>query len=1640
MKNKKIWNKCLALALSTAMICSSGSVAFASEFTSGDDIATEQTTPESEDGGVSTDKVVPETEQPEAEFDAPEEAEGFDDGTPEVEAFSTEDGVAAMADGEASSAVKEVKTAADLTGLFTASGSESSMSIKLANDIYGAHIVVPVGKTLIIDLNGKTLTNGGTSSESSEELASVSPVAEHTIINNGSLTIKDTSKTIGTIDNVTHGKAPLYNDVTGTATILKGNFSRSKEAGTDADNNGGNSYYYIDNAGTMTIGAENADKGNITINSNGAYSSLVHNGWQNGKNNTSKTDAVLTINAGTFSGGLNTIKNDDYGKLTINNGEFINSAQYCVMNWNEAQINNGVFQSTGSYAAVYNGYGNATVDKGTIEINGGSFKVLTDKYIVFRSAENLANGRCKINGGTFSNSNICNDSKYTAVKNQDDTYSVAKVAQVGENSYSTLAEAIQAASPNMEVKLLENIEVSSTQIIDRDITLNLNGKQITSDNVCPVEIRGNVTITDSGENGVIKNTSKTEKIYSTILRNGSLTLEKGTIGSNAGKAYGLGILNGTSFKMTGGKVLSTNIALVAIGGASSISIDISGGEVLSADKAIYLMANTQSTDSNRTSYEINTVISGNAIISGYGEINENSGIYPFGIFIIGKGAKLTVNGGEIKGTAYGIVGNGLESSFGTTIKINDGKIEGKEVGIYHPQNGNMTIDGGSIVGGTTGIEIRSGDLMVNGGTITGNGIPTLVSSNGNGTTSDGVGIAVAQHTTKQPINVYIKGGNISGYSAFYESNPQGNPETDIKKVKVDITGGQFKAINGGSVSVYSEDETGFISGGYFSHMPDKKYVATDKRVVASIDSDYPYTIDDKATGKTTVDTAVLETEAKFETGTNIDENKKKDAINSAKSLEAPGLETEAKDDVSENDINDAKEEAKNAKDENNQIIFGNNVNADSLKIYSTTFFKVEIKDYNNEQDSDKKLTLDIKPMTQLVVSTANSENELRFKTDADDSNKTQNAVLIGEAKEIKNIKISNLEMSIELPLGFATKDSNGWKPIYVEHIKNGTVYRYTATVTEDNNKQIATFTNPHGFSTFKFTTSAPVASIGEVSYATIQAAINAANGSSTASTIKLLGDVTEENSSTAIDIPNNKNITLDLDGHTLTGDITNNGSLTITDSKGGGKINGTVTGNKTTMISSGSVKNVTAVGGTVSVNGGEITGTLTTNSGAITNVSNGTVNNIKSLGTTNIYGGNINGTIIKTEGSVTGTVNAYGGTYNDSNKTLITPASGYYFDGNTIKSIPAPSLSSNNYLSGLTISQGTLTPAFDRNITAYTAEVENATDSITVTPVKDSNWASLKVNDKTVASGSASEAIKLAEGANKITIRVTAENGSTKDYTITVTRKAAPGEEYTKLQKAVADYETYKKDGYTESSWTAFEKALKEAQEALKDTSLSEEKAKEILANLTKAAGELQQVGTPVIESVKVSGNKATVKLTGEAENAEGYDYVIGKKDCITTRNYTDVRKNKGVSTKFSYVQKGTYYAYCHAWKKVDGKKVFGAWSAPYKFIVKVTTVSAPKILSVKVKGRTVTVTLKNGKGIAGVDTVLGKTTVKDQYGKYPSDYDKLVIKNKTTTTIIFKNVPKGTYYAGAHAFKRYGSSKSKVFSKWSNIKKVVVK
>ena len=97
-------------------------------------------------------------------------------------------------------------------------------------------------------------------------------------------------------------------------------------------------------------------------------------------------------------------------------------------------------------------------------------------------------------------------------------------------------------------------------------------------------------------------------------------------------------------------------------------------------------------------------------------------------------------------------------------------------------------------------------------------------------------------------------------------------------------------------------------------------------------------------------------------------------------------------------------------------------------------------------------------------------------------------------------------------------------------------------------------------------------------------------------------------------------------------------------------------------------------------------------------------------------------------------------------------------------------LSSNANLSALSLSAGTLSPAFAAGTTGYAANVTNATPSITVTPTVADGTATVKVNGTSVASGSASGAIILAVGANAISTIVTAQDGSTKTYTVTVTR------------------------------------------------------------------------------------------------------------------------------------------------------------------------------------------------------------------------------------------------------------------------------
>ena len=165
------------------------------------------------------------------------------------------------------------------------------------------------------------------------------------------------------------------------------------------------------------------------------------------------------------------------------------------------------------------------------------------------------------------------------------------------------------------------------------------------------------------------------------------------------------------------------------------------------------------------------------------------------------------------------------------------KITGTGHGIYAAGFGTWNIEDGASIEGKTGIEIRAGILNVNGGTIVGTGKELVSKPNSNGTTTQGAGIAVVQHVSKNTLKVTVKNGLVEGYTAFYQNNTENLDEETVAKVELSVTGGTFNAINGGKNAIYSENKTNFVTNGTFNVNVDLAYLA-DKTIVESSGNNY----------------------------------------------------------------------------------------------------------------------------------------------------------------------------------------------------------------------------------------------------------------------------------------------------------------------------------------------------------------------------------------------------------------------------------------------------------------------------------------------------------------------------------------------------------------------------------------------------------------------------------------------------------------------------------------------------------------------------------------------------------------------------------------------------------------------------------
>ena len=375
-----------------------------------------------------------------------------------------------------------------------------------------------------------------------------------------------------------------------------------------------------------------------------------------------------------------------------------------------------------------------------------------------------------------------------------------------------LRTAIENAQSGDTITLSQDVEITNSIVISTPITLNLGGHTITIQK--NAEQTGNVGISfnNSGEN---------------VLCNG-VVLDERSAGNQDGNfiavySTGGGNLTTRNVEISSyqpDNTTSYNYQLRVQGASGTLTLD-SGTKITEREQAFPSADQTYGT--------VGVTILGTAATAQDTYENELN-------LIINDGVTINTMG-------FAISGNGSGCN-GTNIVINGGTITSTDsLGIYHPQHGTLTINGGTITG-KTGIEMRAGNLIVeNGANIEGTGETVSVDPNGNGSTSSGVGIAVAQHTTQFPINVTVRGGSIQGVSALYQANPQQNSNDAVEKVELHVAGGSLTTTSDdkNATAVYSENKSDFITGGTFNTSVNS-YVAESSKMETSSDASGDYTV------------------------------------------------------------------------------------------------------------------------------------------------------------------------------------------------------------------------------------------------------------------------------------------------------------------------------------------------------------------------------------------------------------------------------------------------------------------------------------------------------------------------------------------------------------------------------------------------------------------------------------------------------------------------------------------------------------------------------------------------------------------------------------------------------------------------------
>jgi len=292
------------------------------------------------------------------------------------------------------------------------------------------------------------------------------------------------------------------------------------------------------------------------------------------------------------------------GALTIENGTYhMNNSEDSMVYTNTTEVvtvNGGTWTldavgtRTNGFPCIFNAKGN---NERNINVNGGTYNSdINHQYYAFEA--DVPETKALKNNG---------DGTWTVVD------AVAYVGEVEGNythkvGYATIAEAIAAADEGETVTLVADITLAETIKIEKEITLDLNGKTITgtdnntTGNFYLINNVGTLTVKDSVGNGKITLTATTDRDWNSssvvIATNpgGKLVVESGTIEHLGGTDMAYALDNLTNGKGTyaetvinGGAIKSTYRAVRQFlnGEEAQNILTINGGTIEGANKSIF---------------------------------------------------------------------------------------------------------------------------------------------------------------------------------------------------------------------------------------------------------------------------------------------------------------------------------------------------------------------------------------------------------------------------------------------------------------------------------------------------------------------------------------------------------------------------------------------------------------------------------------------------------------------------------------------------------------------------------------------------------------------------------------------------------------------------------------------------------------------------------------------------------------------------------------------------------------------------------------------------------------------------------------------------------------------------------------------